>query len=296
MIDISNTRPLVSVIIPTYKQEKLLINAISSVLAQSYRNIELIVVDDNSDESNISIKSIIEQINDKRLIYIKNTVNLGSARTRNVGINFSKGEYITFLDDDDEYYPDKVYTQLSEMMKNNSDYSTTNMLLVNDKSEVIGKRERRQIKKCKSLFIYHMLYHLTGTSTMMYKRNFLFRIGLFNSIDIGDEFYLIQRSIEANGSFTHVDKILVSALVHKPGSGLSLGDKRRNGEITLFNFKKRYFDKLSIYQRQFVRMRHHLVMARIHLKNNEKSKFAIFLTLAFFSNPIGFFDFIVRGI
>ena len=94
---------LVSVIIATYKRDISLKNAIESIMAQTYKKVEIIVVDDNGDEKwSYKVKEILDSINGIHpIIYIKNEVNKGSAETRNIGIRAARGEYITFLDDDD---------------------------------------------------------------------------------------------------------------------------------------------------------------------------------------------------
>lgn len=105
---------LVSVIITTYKRTSELRKAINSVYLQTYKNLELIVVDDNIEEkySNIVEKIILEYNNKMIINYIKNKKNLGGALSRNVGIDSARGKYISFLDDDDEYYPTKIQKQI----------------------------------------------------------------------------------------------------------------------------------------------------------------------------------------
>lgn len=99
----------VTVIIPTYNRARTLDRAINSVLNQSYSNIEVIVIDDNSKDNTTEI---IEHVNDKRLKYIKLNENKGACFARNLGIQNSTGEYIAFQDSDDEWYRDKLYMQL----------------------------------------------------------------------------------------------------------------------------------------------------------------------------------------
>ena len=95
---------LVSIIIPTYKRANYLERAIESVIRQSYRNIEIIVVDDNDSgskyrEENIKIMSKYEGC--KNIKYLKHRKNKNGAAARNTGIAAAAGEYLTFLDDDD---------------------------------------------------------------------------------------------------------------------------------------------------------------------------------------------------
>lgn len=99
----------ITVIIPTYNRARTLDRAINSVLNQSYSNIEVIVIDDNSKDNTTEI---IQHISDKRLKYIKLNENKGACFARNLGIENSTGEYIAFQDSDDEWYRDKLEIQL----------------------------------------------------------------------------------------------------------------------------------------------------------------------------------------
>lgn len=117
--------PLVSVIIPTYKRPGMLGRAIDSVLNQTYDNIEVIVVDDNDEDS--EYRKETEEFMDKyadidKLVYLKHKKNKNGAAARNTGIKNSKGEYISFLDDDDEYLPSKLMLQVNKISKHSSDY------------------------------------------------------------------------------------------------------------------------------------------------------------------------------
>ena len=102
---------LVSVIMPTYKRPDLLPRAVQSVLTQTHRNLELIIVDDNSPDSTPDVvRSLMQE--DDRIRYIRNEVNLDAPESRNVAIRNAKGEFIAFLDDDDEWMPQKLELQL----------------------------------------------------------------------------------------------------------------------------------------------------------------------------------------
>jgi glycosyltransferase involved in cell wall biosynthesis len=99
----------VSVIIPTYNHAHYIGRAINSVLNQTYRDFELIVVDDASTDQT---QRILEQMNDKRIKIIRHENNKGAPAARNTGIKASEGEFIGFLDDDDEWLPKKLEKQL----------------------------------------------------------------------------------------------------------------------------------------------------------------------------------------
>ena len=101
--------PLVTVIIPTYNRANQISRAIHSVQAQSYKHWELLIVDD---ASNDDTAKIISNIADSRIQYIRHETNQGAAAARNTALAQAKGEYIAFLDSDDEWIPAKLEKQV----------------------------------------------------------------------------------------------------------------------------------------------------------------------------------------
>jgi glycosyltransferase involved in cell wall biosynthesis len=106
--------PKVSVVIPTHNRASLLKRAIDSVRNQTYKNLEIIVVDDASSDDT---PSVVRGILDDRLQYLRHERNRGGAATRNTGIRAATGKYIAFLDDDDEWEPEKTELQLAAIEK-----------------------------------------------------------------------------------------------------------------------------------------------------------------------------------
>lgn len=109
---------LVSVIIPTYKTNESLKRAIKSVLSQSYKNIEVIVVDDNNDDG---YRTVAEQVVSEfcglhNFSYYQHDHNKNGSAARNTGVKNSKGKYISFLDDDDFYYPNKIEKEMKAIL------------------------------------------------------------------------------------------------------------------------------------------------------------------------------------
>ncbi len=103
---------LVSIIIPTYNRGYIIADALNSVLNQSYRNIEVIVVDDASSDGT---EELVKSFGDGRISYIRHDANRGEAGATNTGILRSRGEFITFLDSDDEIFPEKISRQVGIM-------------------------------------------------------------------------------------------------------------------------------------------------------------------------------------
>ncbi len=103
-------KPLISVIIPTSNRSNLVLKAVHSVLRQSYSNLECIIVNDGSIDDT---PAVVKQLTDDRLIFLQHDTCRGASAARNTGIAHSKGKFIAFLDDDDEWIPTKLEKQVS---------------------------------------------------------------------------------------------------------------------------------------------------------------------------------------
>ncbi|MEO8325327.1 MAG: glycosyltransferase family 2 protein, partial [Nitrospirota bacterium] len=101
--------PRVSVIIPTYRRPDFLRRAIGSVLTQTFEDFELLIVDDASPDNT---GQVVKGIADERIRYCRNEINKGGAASRNRGIKEAQSPYIAFLDDDDEWLPQKLALQV----------------------------------------------------------------------------------------------------------------------------------------------------------------------------------------
>lgn len=123
-------KELISVVIPTYNREKIIKKCITSVLNQSYSNIEVIVVDDCSEDNTIEI---IKTIKDDRIKVYKLDRNSGACAARNFGINKSKGKYIAFQDSDDIWLENKLEQQYKYLLDKKVDMVFCGMNRYNDK-------------------------------------------------------------------------------------------------------------------------------------------------------------------
>lgn len=283
----------VSVVIPTYRREVELMDALNSVAYQTYHNLEIILVDDNGCEKwNENVAIIVERFRsihaDIKLELVVNKDNLGSSRTRNIGVMSATGEYITFLDDDDVYLPDKVQRQLLFMEKGGYDFSITDLNLYNENGKLIDRRRRTYIQdnSQEALQRYHFMYHLTGTDTLMFRRDYFWKIQGFAPIDVGDEFYLMQRAIEGGGKFGYLPGCDVKAFVHTEKDGLSNGDSKIQGENAVYAFKKNHFSKIDSEARRAIRMRHYAVLAYAELRRKKYCAFGVNAIKSFLSAPM----------
>ena len=113
-MDTFDTESLVSVVIPTRNRAKLLSRAIQSVLAQTHSHLELIVVDDNSSDDT---PQLVQAVSDKRVHHVRHDTQKGPGAARNTGVAASQGQFVAFLDDDDEFLPDKLQVQMDAFGK-----------------------------------------------------------------------------------------------------------------------------------------------------------------------------------
>lgn len=112
-------QPLVSVVIPTRDRLSLLQRAVDSVLKQSHRDLEIIIVDDASQDDTAAYLAELERL-DARVRTVRNAIPHGGASARNQGISHSRGQWVAFLDDDDEWMPGKLRRQLQRLYSSGS--------------------------------------------------------------------------------------------------------------------------------------------------------------------------------
>ena len=167
--------PLVSVIIPYHKKKLYFEKTISSILNQSYKNFEIILIYDDNNLDELDFLKKIEKKTKKIKLTI-NKKNLGPGLSRNKGIMLSKGSYIAFCDADDIWKKNKLNLQIKFMKKYNLSFSHTNYFVIDKKDKKVGKF------KAKSKIEYQDLLKSCdiGLSTVIVKKNLLKKIYFAN--------------------------------------------------------------------------------------------------------------------
>ena len=136
---------IASIILPYYKKKFFIKKSIDSILKQSFNKFEILIIYDDENKDDLSyIKKIVNS--DRRIKLIINKKNLGAGRSRNVGIKFSKGEFLCFIDADDIWKKNKLKEQINLMKKNNYFISHTSYEIVNEDDQKIGNRKARTFK------------------------------------------------------------------------------------------------------------------------------------------------------
>lgn len=170
---------LVSVIIPTYKRYgETLEDAIKSVLEQSYKKIEIIVVDDN--DNDVFTKSIIKLLDKYRMVkYVSYEGNKGACFARNEGIHNSDGELCAFLDDDDEWYSEKIEKQVEKFRNDSVALVYCGIHYYYEKQD----KYRKAYGVIKSNPVKELLYenYIGSTSCGMVRKSSAIAVGLFDT-------------------------------------------------------------------------------------------------------------------
>lgn len=167
-----------SVIIPTYNQGELLNKALRSVLNQSFKNFEIIVIDNFSDDDT---QKIVENFGSSKIVYEKIKNHGVIAKSRNEGIKISRGKWLAFLDSDDIWYEERLQI-VSDFMSENNDYDIicTDELIVN---KILNKKKIWKYGPFINNFYKHLLQrgNCVSTSASIVKKEFLLKQNiLFN--------------------------------------------------------------------------------------------------------------------
>lgn len=280
---------MISVITPTYNRAEYLGKAVDSVLGQTYQDLELIIVDDNKPESEArkATEAVVSKYDDPRIRYIQNPKNLGGAESRNKGIEQAKGEYTAFLDDDDMYLPDRLEVQYKQMVEKGwevcvMDGATYNYVT----GEKVAERHQqlRNGMTKNELIRSHLLYHISGTNTFMFKTSFLKRIGGFVDVPSCQEYMLMQKALDNDPKFGYIPEIHIKNFMH-PGEQISTGPKKLKGQFALYESKKQHFDLLTASERRQVTCRHHGVLFFVYFKMHKRGKAFMEAMKCFFSSP-----------
>lgn len=244
-----NDKPLVSVIIPTYKRGDMLTKAIDSVINQTYKNIEIIVIDDNDPSSKYRAETkekLSSYIQSKVIRYIENEKNLGGCITRNRAVEQSKGEYIAFLDDDDIFFPTKIEKQVNLMIENKNNNVGLVYCHCNGVDEY-GNILWKNTNSYEGLPLYEsMIYCIASTSLWLCDKKMFLDIGGFEDTPSKQDLLLMVKIIANGYKIMCVKEVLVNYLEHNKGkiSTTEANPRIVEGYETLSNYCEKYYNKL----------------------------------------------------
>lgn len=291
---------LVSVVMATWHGKiELLKRAVDSVLMQTYENVEVVLVDDNGDEASESFRAQTQALVDEyekeyggRILYLQNENNIGAALSRNYGISRANGDYITFLDDDDRYLPKKVENELDYMLEQDLDMCFTELELRSSKDDrIVDYREHTGLKGFdrESLLRWHLMHHITGTPTFMYKKEAILKVGCFDDVKVSQEWYLMFKTIMTDGIKIGYYRNSDVVAYRNPTGGISGAPYKIEWEKKLYQFKKQHFDVLNKKERRYVTFRHFAVLAAAAKRTRKFHLALYYLCRCFLTSPADFF-------
>lgn len=153
-MNLVNTKPLISILMPVYNAHEYLIGALDSILYQTYTNWELIAIDDCSTDDSFLTLSHYAKL-DSRIKVFKNITNIGVGKTLDKAVKYAKGEYIARMDADDISYPDRIEKQVTYLFENPNVIAVGGQVrLIDEKGKSIGVK----MFPTESNKLYTMLY------------------------------------------------------------------------------------------------------------------------------------------
>ncbi len=223
----------VSVIIPYYKKKNYIKKTINSIKNQTHKNLEIIIVYDDKDRSDLPyIKKIKES--DKRIKLKVNSKSLGAGESRNVGIKLANSKYIAFLDADDLWKKNKIKLQLRHMIKNKLEICHTSY-------EILKKNEKKKVMKARTFNNYEQLLFSCdiGLSTVMLKKKLINKNCKFPTLKTKEDFALWLFLLKKNIKIGSLNKNLT--IWRKLGNSLSSSvfQKLKDG-FSLYNTHLKY--------------------------------------------------------
>lgn len=253
---------LISIIVPVYNVEKYVGQALDSLIKQTYKNIEIIIVDDGStDNSGIICKRYAEK--DNRILVI-HTANNGVAKARNLGINLAKGKYIGFVDPDD-YISLEMFEKLYGALKEcKADIACCRRINFGSENSVGGYNfscEKKILHKDQMMRIYVQSMDWS-VCNKLYKSNINKSYFFPENIKFGEDFFTVFKWISLSNKIVYLHEPLYFYRMGRSGSQTTsdknLYLKVSNSLTQLMEFKKYIVDLgdkelLDIFQKRYIR-------------------------------------------
>lgn len=219
--------PKVSIVIPVYNGSNYLREAIDSAISQTYKNIEIIVINDGSKDDGKTDK-ICKSYGNKIIYFVKE--NGGVATALNMGIEKMKGEYFSWLSHDDVYYPDKIARQVELLAKN----TDNNVVVFSDFCEIDAEGNiTKKIKLTQKVSEYTRVFLALETNSYMHGCSLLIPRELFKkygTFDLEKKYtqdYNMWFKLASKVAFIHCRKILVKSRIHQEQDSFKMAEGKK---------------------------------------------------------------------
>lgn len=265
-------KALVSIVITTYKRKvEVISKSIQSVLGQTYRALELIIVDDSPADyqERESVKKYCEGLNDPRVRYVQQAKNMGACVARNTGLEMANGQLIAFLDDDDEYLPERIEKMVP--------YFKENVVLVYSNARIINYKKKdfsttyfdtgRQYQG--NVYSKIMENNFVGsTSVAMLKTEKLRQVGGFDPEMPAFQDWDVWIRMSKEGDFAYTEEPLVNYYIYE-GERITNNTAKRLAALHRLNEKNKEY--ISSSNNVFVARKYYEMRLNIRLKNVKKA-------------------------
>jgi len=213
--------PLVSVIVPTFNRPDMLAIALKSILAQTFQDFEILVVNDAGED----VRAVVDGFASPKIRYLCHEANKGLAASRNTGIRAARGKYIAYLDDDDSFYPDHLETLVTALEGKNLDVAYTDAY-----KDVQQKQGDRYVTvRRETPYSYEFDYdkiliqNFIPVLCIMHRRACLEKSGLFDETLLRHEDWDLWIRMSRHFTFTHIPKLTCEFTYRCDGSAMTSG-------------------------------------------------------------------------
>lgn len=232
----------ISIILPAFNVEKTLTRSIKSVLQQTYKNFELIIINDCSSDKT---DDIIRSFNDSRIVYIKNNTNLGLIKNLNNGISIAKGEYIARIDGDDIWITEDKLEKQIDFLESNKDYVLVGTQAFFKKGQILKKSNYpiNDISIRKKILRKNPFIH----STVVFRKEVLEK-DPYKVENYLLEDYALWLKLGLIGKFINLDEYTTEYLINPDGETQTKNLRQTiNSFKTIKNYKKQYPNYFQSY-------------------------------------------------
>lgn len=272
--------PLISIYMPTWNRQQLAIRAIKSVLRQDYRHWEMIIVDDCS-ENFEQLQQYVSELNDPRVSYTRNDFNSGACAVRNQAILQAKGEFITGIDDDDEWTPDRLSVFLADKDK----LTTRAFLYANDyvcEREVYSQPASLPLYP-KSPFSRKLFYKRNIIGNQVFSWSWRFKECLFDTqLKAAQDYDIFLRMVEQYGEPWKIDKATQILHINHGEMQITSSPKKFSGYFHFYRKHKSRFDRASkkyqlftLYQIRNKRMNWRTLLTLFSVRNGKRLAYSL---------------------
>lgn len=302
------SEPLVSILIPVYNVEAFVKEAVLSICNQTYRNIEIIVIDDCSTDKTHNIVAELTIV-DPRIKLYKNDKNLKIVKTLNFALEQAKGEFIARMDGDDISYPDRIKHQLEFLMENPQyDLVGCHVDTIDENGRKIGSLKLPVRKKSidKNIFLSSPVLHIWLARTSAYKQ-----LEGYREIPGAEDYDFLLRMHTNNFRFTNLDSFDYAVRIRDGNTTSTIGFSQRlmsNYAVELHkervlsgkdSFSRKnvvlYLNKYSKYERDFDKSNVYLKQAILYKSNKRYIKMLFFLVAASLKSKFQF-QYLIRRV